>query len=262
MNRTVFPRCQSVVLWICFGLTAATSATSQTASSPLSSSVLLSQAVSAFSNGQAIHTIRITGNATWYSGQQEDAGSVVLTASDNGPAGLQLELQALGQKTESQSSVGSSAKCSWTGSDAVSHQVHASSCCMPLIWFLPAFSLQPAYLANNVNLTDFGNGSVGNATGTYRHLRLQLSTTDASDPITEDVSNQAAADLGLNPQTMLPAVLVYAMQPDNGAPISIPVQVVYSDYQLVSGINIPFVIQRYVNGQLQLAIHVNSISAN
>jgi hypothetical protein len=57
-------------------------------------------------------------------------------------------------------------------------------------------------------------------------------------------------------------VLAYSIHPDNGAPVAIAIEVHYSDYHAVNGVQIPFLIQRYVNGALQLEIQVSSAQIN
>jgi hypothetical protein len=66
----------------------------------------------------------------------------------------------------------------------------------------------------------------------------------------------------LDTVTLLPAVLTYSLHPDNGAQFEIAVEVHYSDYRAVNGVHIPFLIQRYVNGSLQLEIRVSSAEIN
>ena len=73
---------------------------------------------------------------------------------------------------------------------------------------------------------------------------------------------RSTADLGLDPKTRLPAVLSYTTRPDNGAAIPIAVEIHYTNYQAINGVQIPFTIERYVNGSLQLEIAVTSAQIN
>jgi hypothetical protein len=66
----------------------------------------------------------------------------------------------------------------------------------------------------------------------------------------------------VDPVSFLPAVLSYSIRPDNGAPISIAIEIHYSNYQAINGVQIPFTIQRYVNGSLQLEVDVTSAQVN
>ncbi len=53
-------------------------------------------------------------------------------------------------------------------------------------------------------------------------------------------------------------VLAYSVQPDKGPATKIAIEIRYSDYRAVNGATIPFHIQRYVNGSLQLDIQISS----
>jgi hypothetical protein len=84
----------------------------------------------------------------------------------------------------------------------------------------------------------------------------------ASASVTADVAKWSKTDIYLNPTSLLPAVLAYSVRPDNGAPTAIAIEVHYSNYRTVNGIQIPFTIQRYVNGALQLEIQVSAAQIN
>lgn len=65
-----------------------------------------------------------------------------------------------------------------------------------------------------------------------------------------------------DPQTLLPASTEYVIHADNDLHVQIPVRIVYSNYQTVSGLPIPLRIDRYVNGVLQLSITLTTASLN
>jgi hypothetical protein len=56
--------------------------------------------------------------------------------------------------------------------------------------------------------------------------------------------------------------LTYSIQPQNAAFMQTAMEIHYGNYQTVSGVKIPFTIQRYVNGSLQLEITVTSAQIN
>ena len=224
-----------------------------------SASGVLAQLAAAFAGQRTISQVQITGTASWAAGSLNDSGPVTLTASASGGWQMQLALQATGQKTLTQTGVGSSAICQWTGNDGIAHPVALGNCSKPELWFLPALSLQPSALPSYLGIADLGTGTVGFSQNTYRHLQSQFFFSDLPITLENLVVQQSPTDLGLDPTTLLPAVLAYSLTPDSGGG-STPVQVEihYSNYQTVNGVQIPFLIQRYVNGCLQLAIAVTS----
>jgi hypothetical protein len=227
-----------------------------------SSENVLGRLSAAFSSGKVVQSVQLSGNATWYAGNLEDTGTVILTASSDGSTQMQLALAATGQKTESQTGSGLSATCQWAGANGVAHAVNSVSCGRPVPWFLPSLSLQPSLLSSNLGVADLGMGTVGASTNTHRHLQGQLTFNGTPDALTADAIQMSKTDIGLNPTSLLPAVLSYSVRPDSGAPIAIAIEVRYSNYRAVSGVQIPFLIQRYVNGSLQLEVHVSSAEIN
>jgi hypothetical protein len=228
----------------------------------VSASGVLSQMESAFSNGVAVQQIQLSGTATWTAGSLEDSGTATLTASSTGPSRLQLLLSSTGSRTETQTGFGSSADCQWAGADGVAHEVSVGNCWKPALWFLPGFSFQPSLIPNSVGLVDLGTGVVGASQNTYRHLQGQILSTGLPSSIASSVTQQSTTDIGLDPTSLLPAVLAYSVIPDRGATTPIAIEIHYSNYQTVNGVQIPFLIQRYVNGSLQLSIAVSSAQIN
>jgi len=227
-----------------------------------SAEIVLGQLSEAFSGGHAVQEVQISGSAAWYAGGLEDSGSVSLSASTDGSSHMQLSLAATGQKTETQTGTGVNAKCQWAKADGIAHAVDRGNCRRSVLWFLPALSLQPSQLPSSLGVADLGEGTVGSGTTTYRHLQSQSSFSDLPASISKVMIRRSTTDLGLDPATLLPAVLAYSVPSDNGAPVSIAIEIRYSDYRTVSGVQIPFLIQRYVNGSLQLEVRVSSAQVN
>jgi hypothetical protein len=131
-------------------------------------------------------------------------------------------------------------------------------CWRPVIWFLPPLSLQPSLLPSYLGAVDLGSSTIGFGTAMYRHLQGELVLPSLTTKLAGDIMQRSTVDLGLDPASLLPAVLTYSVRPDNGAPVPIAIEIHYSNYQTVNGVKVPFTIQRYVNGSLQLDIAVTS----
>jgi hypothetical protein len=213
---------------------------------------------SAFSGDKVVQTIQLSGNATWHAGSLEDSGIVNLTASTDGSSQMQLTLNNLGNKSETQVGNGSSAVCKWAGADGLPKEVDALNCWKPVLWFMPAFSLQASLLPSYMQVADLGIGTVGKSATEYRHIQCKLLFSDLPESLTEEAALQSTSDIGLDIESQLPAVLSYSVHPDSGALPPINIEIRYSNYRLVDGTQIPFSIQRYVNGSLQLDIVISS----
>jgi hypothetical protein len=222
----------------------------------------LNQLSSSFSGGQPVQQIQLAGTATWTAGGTQDTGTVGLTVAADGSSNMQLQLDTLGSRTETQTSSGENASCNWTGADGVLHQSDITNCWKPALWFLPAFSFQPQSLLSTLQVVDLGSGQVGSSPDTYRHLQASFYFSDQPGAVAALIAQQSTADLGLDPSSMLPAVLTYSVNPDSGSSSPILMEVHYANYQVVNGVAVPFLIQKFVNGSLLLQINVTSAQIN
>ncbi len=219
---------------------------------------MLALVAAMFSGSHTFQKIEFTGYATGHLGSLEDQGNVTLTASQDGSSKTQLELGIQGSRSESQSGKGFKTTCAWVHSDEIAHSQLSGGCQKPVLWFLPSFSLQPSQLGSHEQFVDLGEGQVGSAELVYRRLLGRYVPRDPSNTVTGDLAARSTVDLGLDRDTMLPAVLAYSVHPDNGSPTSIAIEIRYSDYRTVNGAQVPFHIERFVNNNLQLEISVAS----
>jgi hypothetical protein len=223
-------------------------------------SSLLGQLNQAFSGGELINDVQLTGTATWYGGATPDTGTVLLKASKDGSSQVTLVLSTAGQRVETQSAPALGATCQWQGADAVQHAIRSGACWRPVIWFLPALSLQPTVVSASVGAADLGTAEVGAAETSLRHLQVQLVFADTD--IMPEVTRQSTTDIGLSPTSFLPAVLAYKVRPDDGEETFASIEIRFSDYRTVNGVTVPFQIDRLVNGANNLDIQIASVAVN
>ncbi|HXE30883.1 MAG TPA: hypothetical protein VN515_03670 [Terriglobales bacterium] len=105
-------------------------------------------------------------------------------------------------------------------------------------WFFPAWGRWVTSPAGAV-VADLG--SVVRHGMSERHLRV----TVPRQPF-------ATSDIFLDPVTGLASAEQFALPPDSGRGSPLQVEVRYSDYRLSSGVEVPFHVQRYLNGSLNL----------
>jgi hypothetical protein len=234
-------------------------ATDATASSTASTSATnaLARLNQAFSQGKPVSDVNLTGTANWIVGSTTDSGSFTLTASRTGSSSMQLSLGE-GSRSESTVGSGSAMQCQWSDKNGQSHNVDAANCWKPVVWFLPAFSLQPGLIPSILGVADLGNGTVGSSEGSLHHLQSQVVLNEKSRFLVTDVTRQSTTDLGLDPTSYLPSVLAYSVMPDRGSITPVSIEIHYGDYRVVDGVQIPFSIQRYVNGSLQLDLSLTN----
>lgn len=219
----------------------------------------LSKASAAFSQGKPVSSVTLAGTADWIAGSDKGSGTATLTASADGSYSVQLQLDS-GSHMEEQTSFASGPTCSYSGKDAVVHLSAGHNCMNNLAWFIPGVSLfggkQPISVSALLTAED-------NSSQPVLHLRQQLTPIDSLDARTRQLlTHLSTIDLYLDPVSFLPAILDYKIHSDRNAAVDIPVQVLFTNYQTVNGVRIPFRIRRYVDGTLQLDLVVSSAQAN
>jgi hypothetical protein len=113
-------------------------------------------------------------------------------------------------------------------------------------------------IANLLAISD--DGSVSEGGTTFRQISYLTNVAGNDTTNAEMLTGATRVRVMYDPQTLLPSSIEYAIHADNNLNTSLKVRVVYSDYQVVSGLPIPFRIDRYVNNSLQLSISVTNSS--
>jgi len=232
-------------------------ATSSTHAQNTTASILASTAAT-FSGSKPVHSVTLAATAQWVAGSDNESGNATLTASADGSFNVQFELSQ-SARTEAQTSFASGQSCTWSGTDGVAQSVAGQNCMSSLNWFLPLVSLFGGQQLSNVNTALVNSGS------SPQFLDMEQTQTPSSglDPNTSALlTHLSTVDLYVDPTTYLPSIFAYNVHPDSNAATDIPVQVVFANYQNVSGVTLPFRITRYVNGVLNLDLTVTQASSN
>jgi len=80
-----------------------------------------------------------------------------------------------------------------------------------------------------------------------------------ADPLWQHLSTE---DFYLDSTTLLPLAITFQVHPDLDAATDIPAEVDFANYQPVSGVLVPFHIQRQLNGGVVLDLTVGSAAFN
>lgn len=211
----------------------------------------------AFSKGHPVHSVTLEATAEWTAGSDIESGNAKLVASADGSSSLQLELSH-SSRTENQTSFASGQSCNWTGTDGVVHQAASHNCMTSFAWFMPAVTLLGGHQAASIN-----SALVSTAGQQFIDLRQQQTpATGRGSGSAALLAHLTTTDLYIDPATHLPSALTYQVHPDANASADIPVEVIFSNYQVVDGVAIPYRIQRYFNGSLNLDLTVTQASAD
>ena len=146
--------------------------------------------------------------------------------------------------------------------DGVVHDTASSNCWTATVWFLPHLALQPTGLPSALNVQSVtATAPKIPSLPTLRH-QLTIAPGKTQPAVTALIRSWSTTDLSLDPATLLPSLLKYNIHPDNNSSVNLEVEVRYSNYKNVSGVELPMHIERHVNGSLELSIDIDSAVIN
>lgn len=221
---------------------------------------LLTQSLTALAGTTVVSDATLNGTANRIIGSDDENGSVVMKAMHSGQSLLTFA-SASGNRSEltTVSSTGSLVG-SWTGTDGVSHPMSYQNLLTDSAWFFPALTLSKI-LASQTN-TVVLSGPETKDDVPVTHVTVSQQFADASADAAVLMQHLSQMEVYLNASTLLPVALDFNTHPDNNVLLDIPVEIRFSEYSIVNGVQIPFHIQKYMNNVLVLDIQLQSATVN
>jgi hypothetical protein len=205
------------------------------------------QAIAALTGGTSVTDVTVTGTVTWTSGSDNETGTVTLYGKGQYESRIDLVLTG-GNRSEIVNGT-NAPQAEWTDSSGNTHLYAAQNCVTDAVWFFPVFSSLAFGGNSNQVLTYVGletlNGvSVQHLNSVWYGLAL------------------TSMDFYLDATTFLPVQINFNAHPDSDAGTNIPVQVLFSNYQTVNGLQLPYTIQKTFNGTVLLSAQLTNVSVN
>src|SRR4029077_19079239 len=127
-------------------------------------------------------------------------------------------------------------------------------------WFFPALTLNrwlstPAYSISLVG-QESRNG------GTVEHVTVSLTASGLPADDSATFQHLSQMEIYLDSASGLPIALTFNTHPDNNLLLDIPVEIRFSDYITVNGVQVPFHVQKYLNNNLMLDIQLQAATLN
>jgi hypothetical protein len=145
---------------------------------------------------------------------------------------------------------------SWSGKDGVMHPCAVHNCATDAAWFFPALLMFSGQNSNpDLVLTFVGEEQMFGVN--VQHLRSSL--RKQAVPALQQLS---IVDLYIDSTSHLPSAIVFSTHPDNDSALNIPVVVRFSDYRDVDGVQVPFTVEKFIQGSLVLNLKVTSALIN
>lgn len=219
---------------------------------------LASQALAALTAGARITDVTLFANVTRTLGSDVETGTATLKAKGLDESRVDLALSG-GQRSDIRNSVIGLPQGEWIGSDGVSHSYPLHNSVTDASWFFPMLSSLNWAADPTIVLSYFGQGQLAGAA--VQHIRSVRSfgPTDTATPRLQDLS---AVDFYLDATGLLPQAIVFSLHPDDDANRNLQMTVLFSNYQRVNGVLVPFHIQEFFQGTLFLDFTVSNVVLN
>jgi hypothetical protein len=216
----------------------------------------LQQALAALSASTPTSDVTLTGTAHYIAGGDDETGTATLKAIA-GASRIDLNLSS-GPRSEIYNCSGAPAG-SWSGPDGVSHAMAFHNLLTDPAWFFPAFpithGLSAGYAATYIGHETHDGQAVEHVTIS----KTSASALQAGAPI---IAHLSQMDFFLDSTTFLPAAVTFNIHPDNNELLDIPIEVRFSDYRAVNGVQVPFHVQKFLNNGLILDLQFTTAVLN
>lgn len=242
-----------LVLWIVAIATLTVAQTSSVPTSDVRALSLASQALLALNHGLSISDVTLTGTATYTAGSDTKTGAATLKALGRSYSRVDL---SLGAPVRSEVRSVSSHMGALIDASGVSHRPPLHNCLTDAVWFFPAFTSLSA--GSNIVFSYVGQ-ETKNGVPVW-HLHSYVSAQTPYDEAT--MKHLTAMDFYLDSGSLLPVAIAFNLHPDNNSTTDVPVEIRFSDYQLVSGFTVPLRIQKYLQNNLLLDFQISQVAVN
>ena len=216
----------------------------------------LAQIQAATAGHGTFNAIRLHGKLT--SGNDQEGAAVTIVVRADGATRIDLHVPG-GIKTEEQMAAGAIKPCLDHAGDV--HGGRREDCLSAASWILPTIALVSD--ENGPNLKTLLNANVSNDGSLV--LETYIEPPQSSEGVKKYFRSRSQRTIYLNPATLLPNKLTFnsygiPAQSQAGPPgqPAMPVEITYSNYRTVSGVTVPFLIQRKTSGFV-VAVVVNEV---
>jgi hypothetical protein len=217
----------------------------------------LQSSLQALTGNTVTTDVTLTGSGEWIAGSYDETGASTYKATSSANR-LDVALPA-GTRSEIRSISGGVAVGTWIGTDGISHDISNQNLITDPGWF-PAFTIASLLSSSNSVFTYVGQETRNGATVLHVMATQQFPTLAGNGG--ELLQHLTQEDIYLDPSTLLPVAYAFNAHPDTNAVLDIPVEIRYSNYQTVSGAQIPFHVQKYINNSLTLDLQIENAALN
>ena len=219
---------------------------------------LVAKSIAAMTGGLPVSGITLNANAIWVVGSDYFTGPATLQGKGTTDSLITLSLNGF-SRTETRTQSGGVPSGTWADASATPKAFALHNCWTDAVWFFPALS-SLTQAANPNFFFSYVGQEQHNGVSTQHIRSFQLSQNDPSNLL--EVQRLSTSDIYLDSSSFLPVAIAFKAHPDKDMTIDIPMEIGFAKYQVVTGIQVPFHIQRMLNGGVVLDLTVTNAVMN
>lgn len=231
--------CRSSLVSVCLVVFALpTFALAQNQSDP-QALAFAAQSITAMVGNSTITDVTLTGNVTWTGSGTPESGTATLLALGTSESRMNLALPT-GTRTEIRDSSTGLAQGEWIAESGASGAFSPQNTLTDAAWFFPALG---SLTAGSSVLLSYVGAETRNGES-VQHLQSYLNQSGSLPAGFPSVQQLSTIDFYLDASTFLPSAVVFNAHPDNDANSNLVTEIDFSNYQMISGVNVPTRIQK------------------
>jgi len=222
---------------------------------------VLQGALVALGGRSVLSDVTLTGNVQRIAGSDDESGTFTYKALRTGGNRYDFSFPS-GARSEIRPPVTAGVEGTWSGPEGRSgpianHDLIADPGIFPTFVVFGLDGLNPG----QTFVVTFVGLETRNGLSVY-HLSAYQQFPQMSDAAVMFAQHLTQTELYLDPATFLPVAIHFYTHPDDNALVDAPVELVFSSYRSVGGVQVPFHVQKYVNNSLVLDLQIQSAVFN
>jgi hypothetical protein len=222
---------------------------------------MLASSLRALTKGEPLRDVTLMGTARRIAGSDDETGQVTAKAMATGETRVDYQYPS-GRHSDSRITSATGAVESWSGPDGSKHGVVPHNVAPLSSWFFPAALLQAWEQGTDVTARYAGRENRGGRDVAHVTITRQVPALHHPKVMLSLLQKAASVDLYLDPATNLPVAVAYNTHSDKNLAQDIPVEIRFSDYRMIEGVQVPYQIQKYLNHARVLDVQISSASIN
>ncbi len=211
--------------------------------------------VQALLGNQGLTDATLQGTANYTAGSDQESGTFTLEVKGNQESKLVLNLSGGTRQEIRQVQAGA-----WVGLDGQKHAMTLHNCWTDASSLLPVFTLQAALTNSQTAALYVGQATVNGVTAD--HLQFSQVVAGQSQKMTTEIQQLSTMEIYFDALSHLPVVVAFSVHPDDNLRLSFPVEIRFSGYEQLGGMQAPARVQKFLQGTLALDLAVNSVATN